>query len=63
VVNLVLYGTGLRNLDTLDAAAVYIGGQRLPVQSAGAEGATDGLDLINVTLPEQLRGADRSTWR
>ena len=63
VVNLVLYGTGVRLLDTLDAVAVYIGGQRLAVQSAGAEGTIDGLDQISVTLPEQLRGAGQVALR
>jgi uncharacterized protein (TIGR03437 family) len=63
VVYLALYGTGVRNLDTLDSVAVYIGDQRLPVQSAGAEGTVDGLDLIDVTLPAQLRGAGQVALR
>jgi uncharacterized protein (TIGR03437 family) len=63
VVYLVLYGTGVRNLDTLDSVAVYIGDQRLTVQSAGAEGTDDGLDMINVTLPAQLRGVGQVVLR
>jgi uncharacterized protein (TIGR03437 family) len=54
---LVLYGTGLRNRETLEGLAVYVGNRRLPVQYGAAQGAFAGLDQINVALPAELRGA------
>jgi uncharacterized protein (TIGR03437 family) len=63
VVSLLLYGTGLRNLDTPNAVTVNIAGQMLPVQSAGAEGTTDGRDVVSVILPAQLRGSGQLSLR
>ena len=54
---LVLYGTGIRNRETLASLGVYVGNRRLPVQYGAAQGAFAGLDQINVTLPADLRGA------
>jgi uncharacterized protein (TIGR03437 family) len=56
VVTLVLYGTGLRNRNTADPVAAYLGNQRLPVQYAGDQGGYAGLDQINVSLPASFRG-------
>jgi uncharacterized protein (TIGR03437 family) len=63
VVNLLFYGTGLRNLDVSDTVTVNIAGQMLPVQSVGAEGTTDGLDVVSVIVPAQLRGAGQLSLR
>jgi uncharacterized protein (TIGR03437 family) len=63
IVTLVLYASGLRHLDSPNSVAVLIGGQRLPVQYAGAQGVYTGLDQINVNLTPQLRGAGQTALR
>jgi uncharacterized protein (TIGR03437 family) len=35
---------------------VYIGDVLVPVSYAGASGTFDGLDIVNVLLPQELRG-------
>lgn len=50
-----LYGTGIRGRTSLEGVEVRAGGQRLPVQFAGAQGAP-GLDQVNVELPASLAG-------
>jgi uncharacterized protein (TIGR03437 family) len=55
-VYLTLYGTGIRGLSSLDSVHVYIGGVLLSAAYAGASGAYDGLDIVNVLLPKELRG-------
>jgi uncharacterized protein (TIGR03437 family) len=63
VATLVLYATGIRNLDASKSVTVYLGGLRLPVLYAGAQGTYYGLDQINVNLPVQLRGAGKVNLR
>jgi uncharacterized protein (TIGR03437 family) len=60
---LVLYASGLRHLDSLNSVAVFVGGQRLPVQYAGAQGVYTGLDQISANLTPQLRGAGPTALR
>jgi len=55
-VYLTLYGTGLRRRSGLDAVHVYIGDVLAPVSYAGPAGDYDGLDIVNVLLPQELRG-------
>jgi uncharacterized protein (TIGR03437 family) len=55
-VYLTLYGTGLRLRSSLDSVHVYIGDVLVPVSYAGASGTFDGLDIVNVLLPQELRG-------
>jgi uncharacterized protein (TIGR03437 family) len=52
----VLYGTGLRGLTSLANASATVGGQTAVVDYAGAQGAFVGLDQVNLTLPQSLRG-------
>jgi uncharacterized protein (TIGR03437 family) len=51
-----LYGTGLRGLTSLANASATVGGQTAVVDYAGAQGAFVGLDQVNLTLPQSLRG-------
>jgi len=55
-VYLTLYGTGLRNRSSLDAVKVLVANVPVPVDFAGASTTSDGLDLVRVLLPKQLRG-------
>ncbi|MGO9095951.1 MAG: SBBP repeat-containing protein, partial [Bryobacteraceae bacterium] len=52
----VLYGTGLRGLTSLANASATAGGQTAVVDYAGAQGSFVGLDQVNLTLPQSLRG-------
>ena len=52
---LVLYGTGIRHFAATPTCT--IGGQRVPVLFAGAQGGFPGLDQVNVQLPAGLSGA------
>ena len=54
-VYLVLYGTGIRHY--LHTVTCTINGQNAPIAYAGAQGSFDGLDQINVLLPQTLKGA------
>ncbi|MBX3278316.1 MAG: pre-peptidase C-terminal domain-containing protein [Acidobacteria bacterium] len=54
-VYLILYATGMRNLDGV-ALRVMIDGVECPVLFAGPAPGFTGLDQLNVLLPEQLRG-------
>ncbi len=56
-VYLTLYGTGIRNRPSLDAVQVLVANVSVPVDFAGASTTSDGLDLVHVLLPTQLRGA------
>lgn len=51
-----LFGTGIRNGSGAAAAAVTIGGVAASVLYAGAQGQYEGLDQVNVEVPQQLRG-------
>ena len=55
-VYLTLYGTGLRFRPSLDSVSVTIGGLPAPVVYAGAADYYDGIDIVNVLLPQELRG-------
>jgi uncharacterized protein (TIGR03437 family) len=55
-VYLTLYATGLRHRLSLDSVLVTIGGVQAPVVYAGPSGTSDGLDIVNVLLPAELRG-------
>jgi uncharacterized protein (TIGR03437 family) len=55
-VYLTLYGTGFRNRSSLDSVHVYIGDVLVPVTYAGPAGFAEGLDIVNVLLPQELRG-------
>ena len=58
-VYLVLYGTGIRFRSSPDSVKLLIGGQQIPVTYAGVQGTVDGLDQVNLLLPNTLRGAGR----
>jgi uncharacterized protein (TIGR03437 family) len=55
-VYLTLYGTGLRFRPSLDSVSVTIGGLPAPVVYAGAADYYDAIDIVNVLLPQKLRG-------
>ena len=55
-VYLSLYGTGIRNRSALANVTCTIGGISVPVLYAGAQGQYAGLDQVNVTLTQDLRG-------
>ena len=55
-VYLTLYGTGIRNRSSLDSVKVLVANVPVVVDFAGASTTSDGLDLIHVLLPKQLRG-------
>jgi uncharacterized protein (TIGR03437 family) len=58
-VYLTLYGTGLRFRPSLDSVAVTIGGISVPVLYAGDALYYDAVDIVNVLLPQALRGRGR----
>jgi len=53
---LVLYGTGIRGASSLADVTVTIGSQTLPVTYAAAAPGYQGLDQVNVMLPQTLAG-------
>ncbi len=53
---LVLYGTGIRGAASISDVSVTIGGQSLPVTFASAAPGYQGLDQVNVMLPQSLAG-------
>lgn len=53
---LLLFGTGIRGRNSLDAVNVKVGGLDAAVSFAGAQGGFAGLDQINIELPTSLRG-------
>ncbi len=56
-VYLTLYGTGFRNRPSLDSVRVIIANTPVLVDYAGPSSTSDGLDLVHVLLPKELRGA------
>jgi uncharacterized protein (TIGR03437 family) len=58
-VYLTLYGTGLRFRPSLDSVSVTIGGMSVPVLYAGDALYYDAVDIVNVLLPQELRGRGR----
>jgi len=53
---LILFGTGLRNRNSLADVKTQIGGVDVPPAFAGAQGDLLGLDQINLLLPRSLAG-------
>jgi uncharacterized protein (TIGR03437 family) len=53
---LLLFGTGLRGRSTPLNASVNIGGMVLPVDFVGAQPEFVGLDQVNISLPQSLKG-------
>ncbi len=53
---LVLFGTGIRHLESLAQVTVKIGGVSSEASYAGAQGALLGLDQVNILLPRALSG-------
>jgi uncharacterized protein (TIGR03437 family) len=54
-VYLILFGTGIRGAGS--NVSVTIGGINAPVEYAGPQGVTPGLDQVNVLIPPQLAGS------
>jgi uncharacterized protein (TIGR03437 family) len=53
---LILYGTGIRGLSSLDNVRCNIGGVSAPILYAGEQGGFQGLDQVNVLIPRELAG-------
>jgi uncharacterized protein (TIGR03437 family) len=53
---LILYGTGIRGLGSLNQLSLTIGGMGTQPSYAGPQGSYGGLDQINVLLPSALAG-------
>jgi uncharacterized protein (TIGR03437 family) len=53
---LILYGTGIRGLSSLDNVRCTIGGVSAPVLYAGPQNSFQGLDQVNVQIPAALAG-------
>ena len=53
---LILYGTGIRGLTSLDNVNCTIGGVAATVLYAGPQYTYDGLDQVNVQIPPELAG-------
>jgi uncharacterized protein (TIGR03437 family) len=53
---LILFGTGIRNRDSIAATAAKIGGTEVQVLFAGAQPGFAGLDQVNVRLARSLAG-------
>ena len=53
---LILYGTGIRGLSSLDNTRCAIGGVAAPVLYAGPQNGFQGLDQVNVQIPLELAG-------
>ena len=51
-----LYGTGIRNRNSVTNVKCSIGGTAVPVAFAGPQGQFAGLDQVNVPLPASLAG-------
>ena len=56
VVYLALFGTGIRGRSSLANVSVRIGGVDAPVEYAGPQGQTSGMDQVNVRLPRSMAG-------
>jgi uncharacterized protein (TIGR03437 family) len=52
-----LFGTGVRNVSSLSAITATINGQNAPVLYAGAQSVYQGLDQVNVQIPNSLAGS------
>ncbi len=58
---LVLFGTGFRHTSGVAAVTALLGGVRLPVTFAGAQGNLTGLDQLNLELSRSLKGRGQVT--
>lgn len=56
-VYLILFGTGWRGAASISDCVVKIGGLKVPVLFAGAQGNYVGLDQLNLRLPRELIGS------
>jgi uncharacterized protein (TIGR03437 family) len=56
---LILFGTGIRGRSDTSNVKATIGGITTEVTFAGAQGAFDGLDQVNVRIPRNVGGGDR----
>ena len=56
---LVLFGTGMRRLNTNEKVSVLLGGQSLPVSFLGPAPLFQGVDQVNLSLPRDLAGRGR----
>jgi uncharacterized protein (TIGR03437 family) len=54
---LVLYGTGIRSVGSLANVTANINGTNVPVEYAGPQATSEGLDQVNLTLPPSLSGS------
>ena len=53
---LIIFGTGIRNRSSLSGVVCDIGGTPVTVEYAGAQGFFEGLDQLNLLLPNSLTG-------
>ena len=53
---LILYGTGIRGLSSMDNLRCTVGGVLAPVLYAGSQNGFAGLDQVNVAIPAELAG-------
>jgi uncharacterized protein (TIGR03437 family) len=53
---LVLFGTGIRGVSSLDAVRATVGGIQAQVMYAGAQATFAGLDQVNLLVPRSLAG-------
>ncbi|MCI0388156.1 MAG: CAP domain-containing protein [Acidobacteria bacterium] len=53
---LVLYGTGMRRRSSMNAVLVTIGGLALSADYLGAHAQLEGVEQVNVKMPQTLRG-------
>lgn len=58
---LVLYGTGFRNRNSLDAVSISVNGVYTPALYAGPQSQYPGLDQLNFQLPQSLAGSGTVT--
>ena len=58
---LTLFGTGIRNVSSLDRVTVLFNGVFGPVSYAGVQSEFAGLDQINVQMPQSLAGSGKVT--
>jgi uncharacterized protein (TIGR03437 family) len=61
IVDLELFGTGIRHVSSAAAVTAMINNQSLKVTYAGAQSTAMGLDQINVQLPSSLAGSGQVT--
>lgn len=53
-----LYGTGIRGAKSVQ---VFVAGESVPVQFAGAQGQFAGLDQVNISIPRALAGTGEAS--